>query len=170
MDGPNDTRFCARCGTMLERREVFGRERGVCPTCGWICYEHLKVGVCALVTDRGRLLLVRRGTEPFVGRWSLPAGYVESDESPTAAVVRETLEETGVEVTVGELAGVFFFDDDPRGNGLLIAYHCTGDADGLRETGEAREPTFFAPEDVPDDLAGAGHGQAIHSWVRAGMT
>jgi ADP-ribose pyrophosphatase YjhB (NUDIX family) len=53
--------------------------------------------------DQGRLLVIRRGTHPSLGTWSLPGGRVEPGESPAQAAAREVLEETGLRVTVGEL-------------------------------------------------------------------
>ena len=53
----------------------------------------------------GRLLLIQRGNEPGRGLWSLPGGRVEPGESDEAAVAREVAEETGLVVTVGDLAG-----------------------------------------------------------------
>ena len=53
----------------------------------------------------GRLLLIKRGNEPGRGLWSLPGGRVEPGESDEAAVAREVAEETGLVVTVGDLAG-----------------------------------------------------------------
>lgn len=61
------------------------------------------VGVGAVVVDYGRVLLVRRGTEPLKGQWSLPGGMLELGESLTAGVVREVLEETGLLVEPVEL-------------------------------------------------------------------
>jgi 8-oxo-dGTP diphosphatase len=65
-----------------------------------------RVGVGAVVLDRGRVLLVRRGGQPSSGRWSLPGGLVELGETTADAVCREIREECGIDITVGGLAGV----------------------------------------------------------------
>jgi 8-oxo-dGTP diphosphatase len=61
--------------------------------------------VGAVLTDGARLLLVQRGHDPGRGLWSIPGGRVEPGESDEQAVVRETLEETGLSVTCGPLLG-----------------------------------------------------------------
>jgi ADP-ribose pyrophosphatase YjhB (NUDIX family) len=61
------------------------------------------VGVGAVVVDAGRVLLVRRGTEPLRGEWSLPGGLLEVGEALAAGVVREVREETGLIVEAVEL-------------------------------------------------------------------
>jgi 8-oxo-dGTP diphosphatase len=61
------------------------------------------VGVGAAIVHEGRVLLVQRGREPMKGRWTIPGGLVEIGEALDAAVVRETREETGLEVEPIEL-------------------------------------------------------------------
>lgn len=63
--------------------------------------------VAAVIVQDGRLLLIRRGVEPSKGRWSLPGGSIEWGEALADAVTREVREETGLEVEVGKVAGVF---------------------------------------------------------------
>jgi ADP-ribose pyrophosphatase YjhB (NUDIX family) len=61
------------------------------------------VGVGAVIVKKGRVLLVRRGSEPLKGHWTLPGGVLEVGESLTDAVVREVMEETGLDVEPLEL-------------------------------------------------------------------
>ena len=65
------------------------------------------VGVGAVILDGGRVLLVQRAHDPLKGQWSLPGGAVEVGETLVEAVAREVLEETGLDVRVGPIVGVF---------------------------------------------------------------
>jgi ADP-ribose pyrophosphatase YjhB (NUDIX family) len=78
------------------------------------------VGVGAVVVDDGRVLLVRRGTEPLKGQWSLPGGMLELGESLTAGVVREVREETGLIVEPVELVELL---DRIHREGERVRYH-----------------------------------------------
>ena len=160
-------RYCMRCGAAMERRYLAdeGRERAVCPRCGWVHYPHLKVGAGVLIEQEGRLLLGRRAHAPWPGAWNLPAGYVEIDEPPERAAVREAREETGLEVRIVALVDARFFDDDPRGNGLLLVYRAEVVGGRLRRTVEAEAWRFFAPEEVPAALAGGAHDVVIRRWA-----
>lgn len=69
--------------------------------------EQPVLGVGAVVLSGGQVLLVKRGSPPTQGLWSLPGGAVEVGESLQQTVAREVAEETGVAVEVGSLVGVF---------------------------------------------------------------
>ena len=69
--------------------------------------EHPLIGVGAVVVEGGRVLLVRRDTEPLRGEWSVPGGMLELGEKLRDGVRREALEETGVKVEPGEVLDVF---------------------------------------------------------------
>jgi 8-oxo-dGTP diphosphatase len=71
------------------------------------------VGVGGVIIENGRTLLIRRGSEPLRGEWSIPGGTLELGETLEEGVARELLEETGVQVRVLELIEVFdrIFDD-----------------------------------------------------------
>jgi 8-oxo-dGTP diphosphatase len=80
-----------------------------------------RVGVGAVVLDRGRVLLVRRGKPPLAGKWSLPGGLLELGETTAEAARREVAEECGLQIRVGELAGVL--DRVVRDREGRIRYH-----------------------------------------------
>jgi 8-oxo-dGTP diphosphatase len=77
------------------------------------------VGVGGVVIEDGQALLIRRGTEPLIGQWSIPGGTLELGESLQAGVARELLEETGLHVRVLDLIEVFdriFIQERPSEN------------------------------------------------------
>jgi 8-oxo-dGTP diphosphatase len=78
------------------------------------------VGVGAVIVDEGRVLLVRRGTEPLLGHWSLPGGMLEVGESLSDGVVREVREETGLTVEPVELIELL---DRIHREGACVRYH-----------------------------------------------
>jgi len=162
--GPN---YCQRCGHALEDREASGRVRRVCPACGYVAYRQLKVGAGVLLEEDGCLLLMQRSPDIFAfpKAWCLPAGYCEHDEPPEVTAIREAHEETGLEVAVSGLFGLFFFNDDPRGNGILIVYRVRAVGGELRlQESEVSTVRDFAPDALPHELAGGGHDQAIAAW------
>lgn len=74
-------------------------------------------------SEDGRVLLIRRGSEPFEGRWALPGGFVEVGETVEDAAVREANEETGLDVEILRLVGVYSQPDrDPRGHNVSCAF------------------------------------------------
>ncbi|MFP4392963.1 MAG: NUDIX hydrolase [Desulfohalobiaceae bacterium] len=80
-----------------------------------------RLGIGALVLHGGQVLLVRRGTAPAMGQWSIPGGMVELGESLQQAAEREILEETGISISAGEPAYVFdWIEKDPAGR---VLYH-----------------------------------------------
>ncbi len=137
----------------------------MCLKCGWVFYPQRKVSAGCLLVKDDKLLLVKRATEPWLGSWYIPAGFVEVDETPRQAAEREVKEETGLDVSVTTLFGLYSFDDDPRGNGILILYW--GEINGGRfvRNNEVSELGFFSAHTIPKPLTGAGHANAINDWI-----
>jgi ADP-ribose pyrophosphatase YjhB (NUDIX family) len=133
----------------MEDRVAFGRERPVCPACGRIHFRDPKVAAAVLVERDGRVLLVRRSMEPQQGKWTLPAGFVEADEDPRQAAVRECLEETGLQVGDLKLLDVVYGAEHPRGASIVIVYRATILGGELTAGDDAEAVGFFGPDELP---------------------
>ncbi|MGV8025135.1 MAG: NUDIX domain-containing protein [Anaerolineaceae bacterium] len=160
------TYHCLLCGEELQERILENRPRLACPHCDWIYYPQLKVSAGVLLEEQGRLLLVQRAFEPWKGCWYLPAGFIEVDEDPLVGAQRETEEETGLLVSITSLRNVSMYQDDPRGNGILIVYDAERASGSLRNSIESTNVDFFSPEEIHGmHLAGSSHSLVIHQWV-----
>lgn len=91
-------RFCPRDGTPLQRGVIHDMERLYCPACSWVFYPTHNIASTVVIEYQGGIVLTQRATEPDKGIWHLPIGHTEFGESPEAAAIRESWEETGLEI------------------------------------------------------------------------
>lgn len=94
-------KFCSDCGAGLSLQQLAGddRQRFVCDACGKTHYQSPNVLVATYVCVGEEILWIKRGTDPAVGKWAMPGGFMERDETPETAASRELFEETGVSVS-----------------------------------------------------------------------
>ena len=83
------------------------RPRLVCQECGWINYVNPKVIVGAVVTAGEHLLICRRAIEPRRGYWTIPAGFMEQNETAEEGAAREAREEANAHIAINALLGVY---------------------------------------------------------------
>ena len=97
--------FCSNCGTRLILKVPEGDflPRHVCDNCGTIHYQNPKIVVGSVPEYQGRILLCKRGIEPRYGYWTIPAGFMENDETVEAGAAREAQEEALIDVEIGSL-------------------------------------------------------------------
>src|SRR5208283_2759797 len=115
--------------------------------------KHPLVGVGGVVIHRDRALLIRRGSEPLKGEWSIPGGMLELGEELTAGVQRELKEETGVDVEPLECILVF---DRIMHEGKRVKYHyvivdylCRRQRGRLRPASDVVDARWVRREDLP---------------------
>ena len=102
-------KFCSNCGNTVELQVPAGdhKERHVCNDCGEIHYQNPKIVTGCIPEWQDRILLCRRAINPRKGFWTLPAGFMENDESTQQGAARETLEEANARVEISQLYTTF---------------------------------------------------------------
>ena len=115
--------------------------------------DHPIVGVGGVVVHRGRVLLIRRGTEPLKGVWSIPGGLLELGEELAEGVRRELKEETGLDVKPLEVLAVFdrVFREGPRVryHYVIVDYACRLKGGRLRSASDVLDARWVRREDLP---------------------
>jgi ADP-ribose pyrophosphatase YjhB (NUDIX family) len=111
------------------------------------------VGVGAVIVEKGRAVVVRRGTEPLKGEWSIPGGVVELGETLREGAVREALEETGLSVEAGEVLEVIDRivrdpDGQTRYHFVLVDFLCKRLSGEIRAGGDASEVRWVNDEEL----------------------
>jgi ADP-ribose pyrophosphatase YjhB (NUDIX family) len=155
--------YCPRCGHALEDQEVFGRVRRFCPACDMIVFREHKVAAGVLVEHDGRVLLVRRRMQPRRGMWTFPAGFVEFDEDPAEAAVRECREETGLEVRINGLLDLIAGREHERGADIVVVYCAQVVGGEPRADDDVDQVAFFGPDELPP-LAFRATQIALDRW------
>ena len=107
-------KHCPSCGTPLALAESGDRPRPTCSNCGFVQYRNPAPTVSVLVVDGDRVLLGKRGGSPGKGTWSLPSGYVDFEEDFLTTAIRETKEETGLDIEVCSIINVISSFVSPR--------------------------------------------------------
>jgi len=143
-------KFCPQCGGPLEKRLLKDGEpeRLVCRACGFVFYIDPKLAAIALVPLDGGVVMVRRGINPDYGLWVVPGGFVDVGELVEEAVVRETLEETHLQVRVARLLNVYSYRDSPT---VVVAYLTEYLAGELTAGDESLESRIFTRKEIPWD-------------------
>ena len=114
-------KFCSNCGAAVVRRVPPGDTlpRWVCDECGVVHYRNPLMVVGTIPEQEGKILLCRRAIEPRYGYWTLPAGFLENDETTGQGAQRETMEEAGARIELGD---AFTLISVPRVNQVHLFY------------------------------------------------
>lgn len=149
----------------MEEIELAGRPRQACPACQFVLYRNPIPGVGVLIEIEDGIILIQRGQPPFEGWWALPSGFIEEDESVEQAALRECREETGLEVKLVELFGVYSFPEGPVQSGIIIFYRARPAGGTLQAGDDARDVGIFTPGSLPEPLAFRTHREVLARWA-----
>lgn len=146
---------------------VGDKPRRTCPGCGYIYFTDPKVGVGVLVVHEGKVLLVRRTMSPEIGKWSIPAGFVDRGEDPRETAVREALEETNLHVEIEGLVDVYHNPPAEGGASIFILYRAHIQHGELQPGDDADAAGFFGLNELPE-LAFASTRAAVQELQSLG--
>lgn len=121
-------------------------ERFVCGDCGHVHYTNPKIVVGSVVTYRNLILLCRRAIEPRRGFWTLPAGYLEENETPEDGARREAREEAQCDIVLEGLLAVYSI---PRISQVQLMYRARLDTEQFGAGDESLEVKLFNWDDIP---------------------
>ena len=158
-------KFCSNCGSQVVLKVPEGDHlpRHVCENCGTIHYINPKVVVGSVPEYQGRILLCKRGIEPRLGYWTIPAGFMENDETLEAGAAREASEEALIDVEIGSL---LLLANVTSANQVHVFFRSRMRRPDFGVTPESLEVKLVEEKDIPwDDLAFPSTEAALRHYV-----
>jgi ADP-ribose pyrophosphatase YjhB (NUDIX family) len=147
-------KHCKNCGTAVVYRlpdDGDTKNRAVCPACNTVHYENPLNVVGTVPVWGDKVLLCKRNIEPRKGKWTLPAGFMELDETASEGAARETVEEAGAQF---EMQSLFSVISVPKVGQVHLFYRAKLTSDQFDLGYETQEAKLFAETDIPwDEIA-----------------
>jgi len=145
--------YCSQCGQPVSLKIPVddNRERFVCDHCGYVHYQNPN-NVCGALLTRGeQILLCKLAIEPCYGRWTLPAGFMENNETVAEAAAREAMEEANAQAGPSSLFGIFSM---PYISQVYLMFHGTLASEEISAGQESLEVGMFTQDQIPlEELA-----------------
>jgi ADP-ribose pyrophosphatase YjhB (NUDIX family) len=157
--------FCSNCGTPVVLKVPDGDflPRHVCENCGTIHYLNPKIVVGSVPEYEGRILLCKRGIEPRLGFWTIPAGFMENDETLEAGAAREAREEALIDVEIGSL---LLLANVTHARQVHVFFRSRMRTPAFGVTHESLEVKLLDERDIPwEDLAFPSTEYALRRFV-----
>jgi 8-oxo-dGTP diphosphatase len=159
--------FCVNCGAVLVPRIIEGREVEACPNDEFVLWRDPKVATAVVVEADGGVVLGRRAIEPGYGQWCLPGGFVNHDEDPALAAIRECIEEIGAAVELTGLLCVYHIAKAEAPSMIGIAYRGRLAAGVMPAAGSEMLEVAIFPMDALPPLAFPSHRWVLAEYVRS---
>ena len=158
-------KHCRNCGNVVIIRlpdDGDTRKRAVCPACRTVHYDNPLNVVGTIPALDDRVLLCKRNIEPRLGKWTLPAGFMELHETVAEGAARETLEETGAQFELGDF---FSLVNIARVGQVHLFYRARLLSDQFAPGYETQEARLFTEAQVPwDEIAFRTVGETLKRY------
>lgn len=153
-------KFCSNCGAPLKQGRAFQAQQ--CGTCKTWHFHNSKPCAGVLVIQDGKVLLAQRGVEPLKGYWDIPGGFLEAGEHPATGATREILEETGLQIRLNSLLGIYMDRYGADGVWTLTFYYVAEIVSGsLHVMDDVSALEWFNVEELPQEFAFEHQAQVI---------
>ncbi|MFT4100602.1 MAG: NUDIX hydrolase [Burkholderiaceae bacterium] len=141
-------KYCPACGHEVALKIPPGdnRQRACCDACGSIHYENPRMVVGTVTVSGDKVLLCKRAIEPRYGFWTLPGGFMENGETSAEGAERETNEEAGARIELGDLYSLI---DIPQVDQVHIFYLATLSDPHFVPGTESLEARLFTEDEIP---------------------
>lgn len=163
-------KYCSQCGEKVNLKvpQDDNRERFVCDHCDFVHYQNPNNVCGAILTSGDRVLLCKRAIEPRLGFWTLPAGFMENNETVAEGAAREAMEEANAQSGPLSLFGVFSM---PYISQVHLMFHGQLLSDDVFPGFESLEVRLFRQDEVPwDDLAFPVIGHSLRLFYQHGSS
>lgn len=153
--------FCPLCGSNLVDKTLNGHVKRACDKCDYVHWNNPLPVVAAVIPHvDGGLVLVKRAMPPCVGDWALPAGFVDTDEDPAHAVVREAKEECSLDIEIEKLLVIHA----TPANQMLLVYLAKPVSAQPVFGDDASDAQVFTKDKLPANIAFSLHRGAIDTF------
>lgn len=159
-------KYCSNCGSKTINKIIDERQRDYCENCKKVFYDNPLPVVSVIVQNKNReILLVLRDRDPYAGKWCLPSGFVELNESVEKAVIRELKEETGLSGKVLRLVDTFSSYNDVYGDLIWVTFEVKKISGKIIPEDDARDAKFFSIDTLPK-LAFQANRRAVKRFIK----
>jgi ADP-ribose pyrophosphatase YjhB (NUDIX family) len=162
--------FCSNCGSDQIVQEIptdDHRLREICKNCDTIHYSNPNMVVGCLIEHNGKIMLAKRGIEPRKNYWNLPCGFLENGETIEEGAIREVLEETGAQVSLGHLHAVYNL---PHAQQVYLIFVASMLNEHFETTVESTEIQFFNKNEIPwTDIAFSSNTFALEQYFNTDL-
>lgn len=161
-------KFCPQCTKpLITHHGEDGGSYPACPDGHFTHYDNPAPTTIGLVEYDGKFLILKRGREPEQGKWDLPGGFIETGEDPSASMLREVREETGLDGQIKRIIGAYpsVYGDDSK-TIVGIVYLVSVDSAEVTLSPENTEYEWRTLEEIPE-LAFPDTNQAVAALIAA---